>query len=197
MSASIIKKVYKVATALAAVLALGTLAAGTHRASAADLYNEDAPPPRSGSAYEDPRYADLYGYGPRPRPRIEEYRPYDNVPVPRERVYRDDERGPGPGGRPYAGDRFEPGRSARAACPTKDEISRALERDGWSGFHNPQVLDRETATIDAQRPNGRPFRLEVDRCTGDILAARPLDQRYGGGDRFGPYADGRRWQRSY
>ena len=107
-----------------------------------------------------------------------------------------------------AGRFAEDGRSAsRAGCPTKDEISRGLERDGWSGFNNPRVLDRDTATVDARRPNGRPFQLELDRCTGEILAARQLDQRRFSDDqrryddapsRYGPYADDtRRFLRSY
>ena len=151
-------------------------------ARAADLYSEGPPP---GSAYDDPRYADLYG---RPPARVESYRSetyksYEPLPVPPP-VYQER----------YA-DR------AHRECPSKHEITRSLERDGWYGFNNPQVIDRSTATIDAQRPNGRPFRLEVDRCTGAVLAERPLDRpRYGGGDYFGPgpYAEyGRRPLRSY
>ena len=154
-------------------------------AAAADLIGED-PPDRYGSAYEDPRYADLYGRQP-PRPRADPYRPlYEEPPLPRERVYREDERDYG---RRY---------SSRTGCPSKDEISRALELDGWRAFRNAQVIDREIATVDAQRPNGRPFRLRVDRCSGTVISARPLDGPvYSEYDRYGAYAEGRRGYRPY
>jgi hypothetical protein len=181
------------ALGVAAVAALGV---DVRFAQAADLYNDDVPPPRAGAAYDDPRYADLYGEKPAPRHRVETYRGYEpDLPVPRERVYRDDRYEQE---RRYT-DRVAPGRQARASCPSKDEISRMLESDGWSRFANPQVLDKETATVEAQRPNGRPYRLEVDRCSGEILAVRPLhDQRYGEQDRYGSYnSDPRRNLRSY
>ena len=52
------------------VLAAGLLtAAATTGAQAADLYDGPPPPNRYGSAYEDPRYADIYRYpGPGPAP---------------------------------------------------------------------------------------------------------------------------------
>lgn len=164
-------------------------------ARAADLYRDD-PPPRTGAAYEDPRYADLYGYGPAPRPRAETYRSYEpHVPVPRERVYRDEREDYDPR---YARQDNRDTRTARG-CPSKDEISRRLERDGWGGFQNPQVLDRNVATIDAQRPNGRPYRLEVDRCSGEILALRPIEgPRYGNVEPgYPPYAGEQRRYRQY
>jgi hypothetical protein len=170
----------------AGLVALGASAISAH---AADLYRDD-PLPRSGAAYEDPRYADLYGNAPPPRPRVETYRPYEprayephpyepRGPVPRERVYRDNR---DDAYEPPRYSRVEPPRDSRSArgCPSKDEISRMLGSDGWGQFQNPQVIDRNIATIDAQRPNGKPYRLEVDRCTGEILAIKPLDgPRYG------------------
>jgi hypothetical protein len=74
-----------------------------------------------------------------------------------------------------------------------------LERDGWGRFQNPQVLDRNIATIDAERANGRPYRLEVDRCTGEILSLRPLEgPRYGSADPgYAPYAGEPRRYRQY
>ncbi len=161
----------------AAIVAAGLMSVGSP-ASAADLYGDA--PPAYGSAYDDPRYADLYG---RPAARVESYR---------TESYRSYEPTPQPA--PIYRERYA------EQCPPKHEISRMLERDGWSGFRNPQVIDRHIATIDAQRPNGRPFRLEVDRCSGAVLAERPLDRpRYGyNGDGYGPYAEyGRRPLRSF
>jgi hypothetical protein len=186
-------------SAIRAALVVGLAAASLSAAQAADLYRDD-PPPRAGTAYDDPRYADLYGEGPRPRHRVETYREYaPAVPLPRERVYRDDRRDDRYEHDRRYSERDPRDRQARAGCPSKDEISRMLESDGWSRFNNPQVLDKATATVDAQRPNGRPYRLEVDRCSGEILAVRPLDgQRYGEQDRYGAYTgDPRRPLRSY
>lgn len=50
------------------------------------------------------------------------------------------------------------------------------------------------ATVHARRPSGRLFVLTIDRCSGEIVSAQPLEARPG------PYAYGpqpRRWDRSY
>jgi hypothetical protein len=161
-------------------------------ASAADLYNT-YPSPRTGSAYEDPRYADLYGTPPPPPSRYEEryapsYKPphehrYSH-PVPSEPIYPD--RTPRQYSEVYPSPRAY---SAGPRCLAKDEISYNLERDGWREFHDPQVIDRGTAYVKARR-QGRMFQLKLDRCSGDIIAARPIDQR-------GPYADYERPYRTY
>jgi hypothetical protein len=184
------------ASASAAVLVAAQLVA-VASASAADLYNT-YPPARSGSAYDDPRYADLYGTPP-PRheapykPSYEyrqeyrheyrhEYR--DRHPVPSEPVYRDRQ--------PNQYSEVHPRHRAYSAgpgCLQKDEISLNLERDGWRDFHDPQVIDRGTAFVKARR-HGRTFQLKLDRCSGDIIAARPVDHR-------GPYADYERPYRTY
>ena len=180
----------KIVTAVGAFIVAGGLVSASHPAFAADLYNDDVP--SRSSAYDDPRYADLYGRAPPPPVetyRSESYREYQAYPpLPRARVYRDD----------YDGDRYAS--RSRGGCASKDEISSRLESNGWRGFHNPQIIDRERATVDARRPNGRAFRLEVDRCNGNVLAERPLDgPRYGyRGEDFGSYAESdRRSPRSY
>ena len=170
--------------ALGALAIAAGLTTTLRPALAADLYGDD-PRPSYGSAYDDPRYADLYGRAP---PRAESYRTESYRTEP-NRSYD-----PAPQRAPAYQERYA------EKCPSKHEISRSLERDGWHGFRNPQIIDRDVATIDAQRDNGRPFRLEVDRCTGVILAERPLDRpRYGyQGDGYGPYAEyGRRPLRSF
>jgi hypothetical protein len=160
---SIVMQSWLRASALAAaVLGANVFAVGS--ASAADLYNT-YPSPRAGSAYDDPRYADLYGTPP-PPPRYDapykphyEYRPEPRYghPVPSEPIYRD--RYP----RQYSEAPLHAPRaySAGPVCLAKDEISFNLERDGWR-----------------------------DRCSGDIIAARPIDNR-------GPYADYERPYRTY
>ena len=56
----------------------------------------------------------------------------------------------------------------------------------------------------ARRPSGRQFVLTIERCSGEIVSARPLEGyggTYGGGGYGGPYAYGgpppRRYERPY
>lgn len=157
--------------------------------AAADLpYEGD----RYGSAYDDPRYADIYGRGA-PQPRTYTYRvpeppAYDRYeerpPIPREPVYREDY--------PKYGSRapYYDGHARRSGCPSQNQIRADLERRGWNDFHSPRVLDSGAALVRARRPSGRLFELMLDRCDGHIMEARPLEPR-----RFGPYAEryGSRW----
>lgn len=171
------------------VLAAGLLAAAamTTGAQAADL--DEGPPPDRYGAYDDPRYSDIYKY---PRP------PGYAVPppvVPREPVYRDDDsydrddyRGP----RRYS--YAEPPRAPyRSGCVPREAIKDRLLQHGWQDFHAVD-LRGDVATLRARRPSGRLFALTLDRCTGEMVEARPLEPRP-----YGPYAYGppRRWDRTY
>jgi hypothetical protein len=178
------------------VLAAGLLAFATATgAQAADLY--DGPPPdRYGSAYDDPRYADIYKYPVPPPyaapPRL--YGEYGGPPVPRERVYREDysyepKYLPGPRRYSYEG----PGHYADRCVP-REVIKDRLLRRGWSDFHDGD-LRGGIATVRARRPSGRLFEIAIDRCSGEVISAEPLEPR-----RFGPYAydpGPRRWGRPY
>jgi hypothetical protein len=179
---------------MAAGLAVAAVAGGAATALAADLPYRDHG--RTGSAYDDPRYADLYGDAPPPpavdRRYVAPHQPrhgYGHPPIPREPVYRDDYQP-----RQYV--EAEPRHraySAGPACLPRDEIKYGLEREGWRDFRDPQIVDRGTAVLSARR-NGRLFELKVDRCSGDVITARPLEPRHGG-----PYADyeGRAPYRTY
>ena len=173
------------------VVAAGLLATvATTGAQAADLY--DGPPPdRYGSAYEDPRYADIYKYpppyaAPAPRPYPG---PYAGPPIPREPVYRDDydtERYDGPRRHSY----LDPRRPYAGHCLPREVVKERLLRQGWHDFHAGNVQG-DIATVHARRPSGRLFALAIERCSGEIVSAHPLEPR-----RFGPYAYGpppRRW----
>jgi hypothetical protein len=181
------------------VLAAGLLtAAATTGAQAADLYDGPPPPNRYGSAYEDPRYADIYRYPgpgpapyavPPPRPYVG---PYAGPPIPREPVYRDDDygrdRGYYDGPRRYS--HVDPRRPYAGHCVPREVVKEQLLRQGWHDFHDGNVQG-DVATVHARRPSGRLFALAIDRCTGEIVSAEPLEPR-----RFGPYAYGpppRRW----
>lgn len=163
------------------VLAAGLLAAAmSGGAMAADL--DDGPYDRNGSAYDDPRYSDIYRY------------PDTRHPVPREPVYgdryddddddRDDYRAP----RRYT---YSDPRAYRGACVPREQIKYRLKEHGWHDFREPEIRG-ETATVLARRPSGRQFELTLDRCSGEIVNVQRIDRPYG------PYAYGngpRRWDR--
>ncbi|MFV0296127.1 MAG: hypothetical protein ACK5JT_08410 [Hyphomicrobiaceae bacterium] len=123
--------------------------------SAADLdYRSMPPPDRYGSAYDDPRYKDIYG----PEPR----RGYTFAPepyrAPRERAY----------------DRYADG---ERGCLPRHVIERRLANRGWSDFHDVRRRGG-IARVKARRDNGDLFVLRIDRCSGEIIQARLID-RYG------------------
>ncbi|KAB2916297.1 MAG: hypothetical protein F9K29_11855 [Hyphomicrobiaceae bacterium] len=175
------------------VLAAGLLAAAVSSgAQAADL--DDGPPlDRYGSAYEDPRYADIYRYPSRPQ--YSEPVPYARPPVPPAPIYRDDDdddrydyRGP----RRYSYNYNGPRQPYASHCLPREEIRHRLMQDGWRDFRDAQPWG-DRATVQARRPSGRLFELTVDRCSGAVVSARPLEA-----PPYGPYAYGpRRWDRAY
>ncbi|MFZ4806695.1 MAG: hypothetical protein ACOYLQ_05505 [Hyphomicrobiaceae bacterium] len=166
-----------ISKALAIGIALATvMSAAASATRAADLYDN---PPRIGSPYDDPRYRDMYGYQPAPPPR---YVDRGDLPPPRI-IYPEvprDHRGylapmPAPGfvdGRTWA-----PDRSYRADdCIPREAIRRALQDDGWHGFHDLD-LRGPVAVVFAYRPDGRLYRVKVDRCNGAVIASRLVDRR--------------------
>lgn len=164
---------------LAGLVALTTQSLPSAAADIYDKYGSRAP-----SAYDDPRYADIYTL-PAPPPRYATPRyaqPYvdnDDAPPPRDRYgYL----------RPVDPPRH---RSAQPACLPHEEIRRTLMDDGWRDFRDLEFRD-DTAVVRARRPDGRPYALKIDRCSGDIVHARPL------GERPVPYATRERYgERTY
>jgi hypothetical protein len=156
-------------------LALVT-AAAVGPAMAADL---EGPAPQYGSAYDDSRYADIYRYPP-PQPA---YQP----PAPRPPAYRDEDDDDVYGGpQRYS---YRPGPQYNTCVP-REQVRYRLTSAGWYDFHDA-ALHGEVATVQARRPNGRLFELTIHRCSGEILAARPLEPRRA----WGPFA--RRWGYAY
>jgi hypothetical protein len=181
----------------ASAFAAASLVASAVAVQAADLNYRDYGA-RQGSAYDDPRYADLYGDEPTQPPQPERryaqpHQPhpgYGHAPIPREPVYRDHQ--PRYEYRPQYSEAYPRPRAYASGpgCLHRDQIRQGLERDGWHDFRDPQILDQGTASLTARR-NGRAFQLKVDRCSGDVLTARPLDH-------YRPYADyGYRPYRTY
>ena len=177
---------------LTAGLLAAALLLGARPLAAADLdYGHVPVPDRYSSAYEDPRYRDLYGPEPRPAYRFES-RPYVAAPppgpVPPGYVYRD------PAPDRFAGWGSDDEWRYGAGCLPRREIKRRLVDEGWREFHDLDVA-RNVARVKARRPNGDLFTLKVDRCNGEIIRA-DLIERYGAG----PYAwrdEPRRYERPY
>ena len=148
------------AAALSATLA-ATLAAtlSATPATAADLTYRDEP-------YAEPRYGDVYRPpAPPPRAYVEGYAPppaYREVyPAPAVPVY------PPP-------QRF--GQDVPAGCTPRHLVKERLESRGWHDFHDPQPMGN-VVHIRARRPSGRLFDLTLDRCSGDVIAMEPMEQR--------------------
>jgi hypothetical protein len=168
------------------VLAAGLLAAAatTSTGWAADL--DEGPPPDRYGAYEDPRYADVYRH---PQPPA-----YPPAGAPRyggPDVYRNDDDG-------YGEDYDDRGRYAyaphphyRPACAPREAVQERLLSQGWRDFRDAEERG-EFVTIIARRPSGRPFALTLERCSGEIVNVRPLDD---GHFAYGPPP--RRWDRPY
>ncbi|HJU31024.1 MAG TPA: hypothetical protein VJ740_06210 [Hyphomicrobiaceae bacterium] len=175
------------------VLAASLLAAAVSSgAQAADL-DEGPPPDRYGSAYDDPRYADIYKY-PRPPAYVPAPPPpYAAAPLPRERVYRDDD-GPDYDHSPRRYSYTEPVPPYASGCTPRALVKERLFRQGWRDFHDAD-LRGGLATVRARRPSGRLFELTLDRCSGDIVRAEPLEGRPWGPFAYGPPP--RRWDRFY
>ena len=81
----------------------------------------------------------------------------------------------------------------RGGCIPRELARDRLRAAGWHGFHAVEPLDR-VVLVKARRPSGRHFELTIDRCSGEVVDARPLGWR-----RFGRFADGPRryWGRPY
>jgi hypothetical protein len=173
------------------VLAAGLLAAAatTSAAWAADL--DEGPPPDRYGAYEDPRYADVYrhpqppAYPPPAGPR------YGGPNTPPGYVYRDNEDGYGEEYDDRGRYAYAPRPHYRPGCAPREVIQERLLSQGWRDFRDAEERG-EFATIIARRPNGRPFALTLERCSGEIVNVRPLDD---GHFAYGPPP--RRWDRPY
>ena len=166
--------------------------------TAADLYD----PYESGysaSPYDDPRYAKIYRT-PKPPPHygeppVEElYEPphgLDSEPLypgPKRYAKPYDKRPYGWSGKDrWRGEYLEPlpqapdfgGYHPRKAhlpprCLSHQELHRELIRDGWSDFED-FTLRGQHAFVVARRPNGTLYRLEVDRCAGEVVSANRID----------------------
>ncbi|MGD9671542.1 MAG: hypothetical protein AB7U75_21250 [Hyphomicrobiaceae bacterium] len=77
----------------------------------------------------------------------------------------------------YYGDRepdWRPYRHAQRECAPRDFVREDLRAEGWSDLRNAE-LRGSYVMVEARRVrSGRLFRLTIDRCSGDVVAAEPL-----------------------
>jgi len=161
----------------AAFAVVSSVAFGTAPAFAADLYD---PPRAHAPYYDDPDDAEPYEdradtrsdyerYSQPPADFQPPYRPRVATRVPKSfdesEIYRRTDVEP-----PYeAAEGYD-------ECVPRRVARRRLIRNGWDDFRDLQVRGR-IVLVRARSPSGRPFDLTIDRCSGDIVDARPLRSR--------------------
>lgn len=84
-------------------------------------------------------------------------------------------------------------------CVPREVVRRRLHADGWSDFEMPDPRGA-FVVVDARRPSGRLFSLRIDRCSGEVVLARPLEApprfaRWAGRDEWRGWGNGRHWRR--
>lgn len=173
----------------AALLALPLL--GGTAASAADIYDRNYVP-RQGTAYDDPRYADIYGRDHPPRYTAPP--PYSNhyVQPPPHHGSRDryGYLPPLPEAPRFDQRQHYPRRHAEPGCLPREQVRQMLIDDGWREFQDIEISGG-FARVTARRSNGNAYRLKVDRCTGEIARADLIDRQPGS------YAGRHGYYRSY
>lgn len=103
------------------------------------------------------------------------------------------------GDRPDYDDRYRETHVRREHdCVPRDVVRHRLAADGWTDFKWPEPRGAYVV-VDARRPNGRLFSLRIDRCSGDVVLARPLEppRRIARWDRRDDWRDwdGDHWRR--
>ncbi|MGQ0671470.1 MAG: hypothetical protein ACT4N2_01125 [Hyphomicrobium sp.] len=171
--------------------AFALLAQGS--ASAADLYGENYRYQRDDDYDAEPRYADRYGDRDQRYDTDEGYRGdgyrddrYRDAPYPYRGSTKDGDYLPPPDRRPRFSDAD---RYTQPGCAPRWQVRNRLEAYGWRNFQKIAVRPR-VVILRAERPNGRPFDLKLDRCSGEVVDQRPARlPRYGiygpGPRRFG------------
>ncbi|MCB1527290.1 MAG: hypothetical protein KDJ45_06280 [Hyphomicrobiaceae bacterium] len=96
--------------------------------------------------------------------------------------------------------RFDRGARYEGGCAPGEIIRDDLRARGWRDFHDAERRG-DVVVMDARRGSGRLFRLRIDRCTGEVLAAhriRPLRRAYLREFHFRDWDRGdRHWRRAH
>lgn len=176
------------ASLISACLMTACILAAVGPVAAADLGEGYAEPPYDDNGdygYGDerdppqPRYGDRYGEAP-PPDRYQE--PYDDDAEPPHGSIKDGYPVPVPPPRasappPRYADRPPP-RAERYACLEPRQIRRRLRGEGWLGIR-PMGGDGVIVHLRAGRyDSSSVFHLRVDRCSGEVIAARPRARHF-------------------
>ena len=62
--------------------------------------------------------------------------------------------------------------AGRDRCVPREVARDRLRAAGWRGFHAVEPRD-DVVLVKARRPSGRMFDLTIDRCSGEVVDARP------------------------
>lgn len=166
---------------LAASAIVVLCAFGASPVSAADIYDDDSAP-QAESPYSDPRYGDIYGTPKPPRyaaPAPQSYQPPPYSP-PRSPQYAPGAKDDGYDPRAYSGPRYTDRAADRyaelgPACIPRRAVRQRLASEGWGDFHDLEIRDR-IALLRARRSDGRLYELKIDRCSGEVVRARPSNE---------------------
>jgi hypothetical protein len=90
-----------------------------------------------------------------------------------------------------------------APCVPREVVRDRLLSEGWGDFRDFDPRGR-VILVQARRPSGRLFDLTIDRCSGQVVDARPVfgpraergAYAYGGYGGYG-YGQRRYWPRPY
>lgn len=141
-----------------------------------------APPPNGYTSYKD----DPVSYKDDPGDTSARIKDGYPVPMPPPTSYSE---APPPPARP-----LPPKRVERLACLESWELERRLAHDGWTDIDAVQTR-RGVTRIRARRDDtGRPYTLRVDRCSGELISARPSYRVFG---EHRPRVRDHRWVREY
>jgi len=145
--------------------------------------NEDQQPPYEGNEAPEEAYEPAYQQHPAPRGKGFAEPPYAQGPIPRGKGFAEPV---------YVAPRYV--ERVDVVCVPRRVVRRRLRLQGWKGFRNFEPRGPVILMNARRRGTGRPFALAVDRCSGEILSARPLY-----GPRLAPVAGGppRRWPAPY
>jgi len=145
------------------------------------------------SRYQSPRYADPYANVPRPDgyagPPEDFAPPYRPPPVRNGKGFAEPAYPPGASkGKGLADPPYVTPRHAyrEPRCIPRRVVRRRLRARGWYDFHDFRPRG-PIMVVRARRAPGRPYKLAIDRCSGEIVEAHPLRWR-----RLGPFAFGPR-----
>ncbi|MDH4982332.1 hypothetical protein [Hyphomicrobium sp. D-2] len=91
---------------------------------------------------------------------------------------------------------YDPPAYGRGGCIPREVARDRLRDAGWRGFHAIEPRGG-VVLVKARRPDGRMYDLTIDRCSGEVVDAKPLYGRRAAGYGWGPPPRPEPWGRAY